>query len=307
MNKPWVAEHTIEAKLARVLIEAQFPQLGPARLELLGEGWDNTAFLVNGNFVFRFPRRQIAVRQLENEVQFLPQIASRLPLPIPKHEFHGQPSPEFPWPFAGYPLLLGLTASAANLDEAKRLEAAKPLAGFLLALHSLPADQMAHLGASEDAFGRLELTRRAFRMRERLDNAIENELITNPKPLIHLLDTAEDPLLPEPTSLVHGDFYATHLLVDTQCRLSGVIDWGDIHLGHPAVDLAIMFGFLPPQGRDLFESVYGETDAETKRVARLKALESALTILTYGHDVGKRDLVREGQTALSFLIRDIRD
>ena len=36
---------------------------------------------------------------------------------------------------------------------------------------------------------------------------------------------------------VHGDLYSRHLLVDDAGRPCGVIDWGDCHVGDPAVDL----------------------------------------------------------------------
>lgn len=69
MNRSWAAEHPVDEQMARSLIEAQFPALAPVRLKLLGAGWDNTAYRVNGAQVFRFPRRQIAVDLLESEVQ----------------------------------------------------------------------------------------------------------------------------------------------------------------------------------------------------------------------------------------------
>src|SRR4051794_29331785 len=55
---PWTAENAITDDLARTLIEAQFPQLAPVSIRLLGAGWDNSALLINEEFVFRFPRRQ---------------------------------------------------------------------------------------------------------------------------------------------------------------------------------------------------------------------------------------------------------
>lgn len=82
MTRPWSPKHTVPESLARALIEAQFDELAPIRIEPFGVGWDNTAFLVNETFVFRFPRRQIAVEFLEAEIRVLPHIAGRLPLPI---------------------------------------------------------------------------------------------------------------------------------------------------------------------------------------------------------------------------------
>src|SRR4051812_35619656 len=113
MTQPWSAEHVVTDSLARSLIEAQFPELALARVELLGTGWDNTAFCVNGACVFRFPRRQFAVPFLENEMRLLPALALLVPLAIPNPRFVGRPTEAYPWPFAGYPLLPGRTACAA--------------------------------------------------------------------------------------------------------------------------------------------------------------------------------------------------
>ena len=61
MNRPWSAVRTITDDTARSLIETQFPALAPVWIDLLGIGWDNTAYRVNGEWVFRFPRREVAV------------------------------------------------------------------------------------------------------------------------------------------------------------------------------------------------------------------------------------------------------
>ena len=67
----------------------------------LGAGWDNTAYLVNDTWVFRFPRRSIAVELLRNEAALLPALAPRLPLPIPQPCYLGEPDGRYPWCFAG--------------------------------------------------------------------------------------------------------------------------------------------------------------------------------------------------------------
>src|SRR5438046_497684 len=52
MTQPWQPERDVSPELAAQLINEQFPQLVPARLELLGIGWDNIAFVVNDEYVF---------------------------------------------------------------------------------------------------------------------------------------------------------------------------------------------------------------------------------------------------------------
>ena len=104
---------------------------------------------------------------------------------------------------------------------------------------------------------------------------------------------------------MHGDLYARHLLVDEQRSLSGVIDWGDVHLGDPAIDLSVACGFLPLAGRAEFCRAYGPVDEPTWRLARFKALLTAVMLVVYGHDVKDEDLLREGLSTLRQLAAEI--
>src|SRR5205807_10467324 len=124
MAPPWTPEQVVSVGLASSLIDAQFPDLRGCSVEPFGAGWDNTAFLVDGRLVFRFPRRAVAVELIEVEARVLPSIASALPLPVPVPRWLGRPGPEYPWPFGGYERLPGRTASDAALDAAQRLAAA---------------------------------------------------------------------------------------------------------------------------------------------------------------------------------------
>src|SRR5918911_1437267 len=100
MTQPWKADVDLTPERAASLIERQFPALAPARLEPLGIGWDNAAYLVNGNLVFRFPRRQMGAGLIEREARILPLLAPHLPLPVPVPRFVGRPAGEYPFPFA---------------------------------------------------------------------------------------------------------------------------------------------------------------------------------------------------------------
>jgi aminoglycoside phosphotransferase (APT) family kinase protein len=288
----------VSPELARDLIETQFPAFAPARLELLGAGWDNTAFRVNDDHVFRFPRRQLAVDLLARENRFLPVLAPRLPLAVPVPTFVGRPDQRFPWPFAGYRLLPGRTACVAALDDGQRLRAAEPIARFLAALHAFPRDEAERLGAGPDEFDRMDLTKRVRRVGVLLEKLNECGLIGDPAPWLSLMDAAAAISSDAGPVLLHGDFYVRHLLVDGDGRLSGVIDWGDLHLGHPAVDLAIVPGFLPPAAHDAFRRAYGDIDADTWQLARFRALDVGAVLVLFGHETGDDSLVREGLRAL---------
>jgi hypothetical protein len=155
-EKPWVAEVELTAEFATSLIESQFPPLSPVSLEPMGAGWDNTAYLVNGDWVFRFPRRTIAVPLLETEARVLPALAPRLPVPIPRPEWFGRPDATYRWPFLGYRRLAGRVASDVDLDEQARAALARPLARFLRRLHDVRRSRPKRGARQPDAFGRLD-------------------------------------------------------------------------------------------------------------------------------------------------------
>ena len=97
----WDAEVAIDEELVRALLRAQFPELDASSARLVGEGWDNAVWLVEEQWAFRFPRRQIAIPGVERELAVLPRLAPLLPVPIPEPRFVGTPTDRFRWPFFG--------------------------------------------------------------------------------------------------------------------------------------------------------------------------------------------------------------
>src|SRR5690349_5136172 len=101
MDAQWTPEREVTPALALALIRRQFPALaasgsGPApSITRIGVGWDNVAYLVAGRFVFRFPQRRLGVSLIETETRLLPEIAPRLPLPVPVPIFVGAPSDDY--------------------------------------------------------------------------------------------------------------------------------------------------------------------------------------------------------------------
>ena len=211
----------------------------------------------------------------------------------------GRPDQGYPWPFAGYEHLPGRSACAAALEAAQRTAAAGPLGHFLSALHRL---DVGGLDAPGDEIARADMGVRVPLLHERIDTLASLGLVADPRPLLRLVEEA--PLQPPPAAprLCHGDLHACHLLVDASGVPSGVIDWGDVHLGNPAVDLAIGLGFLPPAGRQPFLEAYGPVDHRAWEFARLRALFYAVGILLYGHDVGDAAMAREASISIGHCV-----
>jgi aminoglycoside phosphotransferase (APT) family kinase protein len=299
MSAPWNPEFSLTPELARALIVEQFPQLAPAELELLGAGWDNTAYLVNRRFVFRFPRRQIGAKCLTTEVRILPRLRSLLPLTIPNPTFIGTATDRFPWLFAGYAMLPGRTACAVALDARQRAAAAEPLGAFLAALHSLEPAFVRDLNAPPDLLGRLDLARRVPQMHERVEESAGRGLIGDPALFRAIIDAVAVVHAARPTTLVHGDLYVRHILVGSDLLPSGIIDWGDVHAGDPALDLSIAHTFLPPGTHECFRRAYGPIDETTWRLARFRGLSYGLILSIYAATTNDAELCREGRFILN--------
>jgi len=297
----WDADITLTQQDAARLVERQFPELAPARLEPLGAGWDNVAYVVNGRWVFRFPRRKIAEGLLQNEARTLPRLAPHLPLRIPEPVWLGRPEGHYPYPFAGYELLPGVTACAVAWTPEERLRNAPLLGRFLAALHGLRVDEETRARAPGDEIARADLKKRAPILRERLEQVESRRVEVDGETVRAWLSRLEDtPPWNRSTCWVHGDLYARHLLVDAHHTVTGVLDWGDVHLGDPAIDLTIAFTFLPPEARGAFREAYGDIDEATWNRARFRAFHYGVLLLHYGTSVGDEAITRVGRDALRY-------
>ncbi len=272
MNPVWTPEIEVGEDLARRLIAAQFPDLSDATIRRYGTGWDNAAFLVDERLVFRFPQRAVAAPLIEREIEFLPAIAQRLMLPVPNPVYAGVPQFDYPWRFAGYETVQGASACGRSLTLEQRRMLAEDLAKFLRALHDI---DVAALDAPlpPDTIGKLDPVR---------------------------LNLDEEPLNGRHV-VVHGDLYARHLLLDDDNRLCGVIDWGDLHFGHPAVDLSVVHMMVPRRDHALFLDAYGDVDERTWRFARHRARHHANMVLNYSAHIGDEALQASARTALRFI------
>ena len=304
MPNIWDAEQIIEPDVALSIIQDQFRDLNAQTIKLLGIGWDNSAYIVNDLYVFRFPRRAIAVNLLQNELLALPKIAARLPLPIPVPEWAGNPSDKFPWPFTGYRILSGITADQANLSDEERKELAIPIAKFLRKLHATPIEQFKHI-LPFDTIGRLNIAKLISKIEQNLQELESLHLLQHKNRLLEILNTAHQLQEAKSNALVHGDFYIRHLLLDDNHQISGVIDWGDIHIGDSAVDLAIAHTLLPSSAHATFKNAYGDIPKETWALARLRALYHSSVLVLYGHKSEDENIKREGLKSLNFIAQQI--
>ncbi len=301
IHPPWKARFTLTREQVYATIEAQFPELAIEKVELLGSGWDNDVWLLDGCWTARFPRRRLAIELIEQERIVLPALLERLPLPTAAPCYFGQPDKMTPHPYNIAPFLAGMTCCRANPSPEERAHHAPVIGRFLRELHGSPLSLVTEEHRPMDTYGRAALDKRMRWFRGELEVLGNKGLLAEPERFIQGLETLRSRVSePAPHELcwVHGDLYVRHLLMDLESReLCGVIDWGDVHVGDPALDLGIAMTYLPESAHDAFCDAYGWsylTEGLWDR-AQFLSLRSGVALLGYGTDIEDEDLIREAR------------
>ena len=229
----------------------------------LGEGWDSTADLVDGRWVDRRPRRPEIEPQLRRETAVMPWLAPQLPLPVP-----------VPAILSTEPLVVRHELVPGEELTSFTATQGRQLGEFLRALHSISTAEAEQLGVSTRS---LPIDR--FRA-EVLPHVPEGAAL-----LARLVSLPED-------TLVHGDIGPEHVL-GRDGVLTGVIDFGDLHIGDPAVDLAWVLNSTPPEFADAVAETYGVTEELRERAAVWHQLGPWDEVL-YGNDIGDPQVTAEG-------------
>jgi aminoglycoside phosphotransferase (APT) family kinase protein len=288
---------------ARVLLERCGPGHTDLPLRYLGAGWDNEVWRVGEDRVLRIPRREEAVPLLRTEAALLPWLAGRLPVPTPELD---APLPASggaePPPALLLTFLPGRLASQCGLAADARLRLARPLGELVRALHDQPAAEAVRLGIPGDTLGRVRPRGRRELLPALLERLRAGGLLDDPAPLLEAYDRAPRSYTPREDVLVHGDLRAGQLLLDDRHRPCGLLDWGDAHLGDPAVDLTLLFAFLPPSARGPFLEAYGPVADPALALARARAIWVAANELSVALDQDDDGPLAEGRATLAHVI-----
>jgi len=294
----WHPDINITDDFAKAIIEKQFSVLAPIKIKCIGEGWDNKVFLVNDQFIFRFPHREIAALLIERENAVLEHLQDRVNLKIPNPIYIGKPDDNYPYHFHGYQIINGKSGCHANLLATIRNKSITKLAEFLKRLHSITEAEARSIGARDQVFDRTDAERAVIALAERAEKInARNIALINLSVFNEEMETVSAINLPKTKILVHGDLYCRHLMFD-QGELVGIIDWGDVGINNAAVDLGVVFSFYPTHCHQDFFDIYGGLDSETYAYARFLGLYSAITVMLYGHDIEDPQLVQEAKESI---------
>jgi len=300
VTSPWQPEREVTVTEARQAIGTC--GLAADDVRIVAAGWDNTIVLVDESWVFRFPRRAIALPGIDREIALLPRLAPllSLPIPVPEHVgVNGDP----PWRFWGARHLPGTELKVAGRTDEIGVAVGRSLGRFVAELHALPADSSLPV----DPFGRADAVSRAVRSRDVLSDlrAAGPGLDSLDDPAVEQVLAAGENVGPPPTEnvLSHGDLYSRHVLVDENGVTAAVIDWGDLCMAPRSVDLSVAYSALTGPARDAFFAEYGPIDADTELRARVMAIFSAASVAAYARELDDRILLASAMTGLVLAAR----
>jgi aminoglycoside phosphotransferase (APT) family kinase protein len=236
----------ITPALVSRLVAAQFPQwadLPVMPVEL--DGWDNTTFRLGEHLAVRLPSADGYVPQVDKEHRWLPVLAPRLPLPIPRPLAKGSPGSGFPRPWSVYQWLPGEHATTDRIGSLDRF--ATDLADFLAALYKI--DAAGGPEAGEHSFFRGGPLTTYDRETRAAISALAAEIDADAA--TEVWEAALAATWHGPSVWVHGDVTASNLLV-VDGRLSAVVDFGCSAVGDPACDVTMAWTFFVGNSRETF-------------------------------------------------------
>lgn len=240
-------ESGLTADLVRQLLRKQHPDLAERPLRLSARGWDNELWRLGDDLAVRLPwQTETADALLLKEHTWLPVLAPLLPLPVPVPQRLGRPSEQFPRSWIVTTWVPGVPADRSPARSGR--SPAESLAAFMAALHQ-PAPAGAPAGRGRA--GPLtqvaeEVTRGLDHIKELCARAgAEPGSIPDPDVIRSIWDeAAAAPEWEGPPLWLHGDLHPANVLTRNG-SFCGVIDFGDLCAGDPALDLAACWILLP--------------------------------------------------------------
>jgi aminoglycoside phosphotransferase (APT) family kinase protein len=266
------------------VLRERFPALEIRDVRAIEAGWDSLVLEVNGEYVFRFPRRPEVEEWVEREILLLPELAETLPVEVPRFEFVARNGVLC----VGYRKLVG-AAAGADLGE----RAGDDLGRFLSALHRFPVERARSLGVPyfDPAAWRAHFEGFCGVLRQRVLPLLAHDERERAEELF-----AEVSGLHFEPALVHGDLGPEHVLV-REGRVAGVIDWSDARVGDPALDFAWCLHGTSKAAAAAIARSYG-LDAGTRERSLFYRRLGPWYEVVYGLDTEQLRFVESGQEGI---------
>ena len=257
-------------ELVQALLREQHPDLADLEVSPVAGGWGNQQFRLGNELAVRMPRTPDAPFLLRLEQKWLPVLAERLPLPIPALVRVGEPSELFEHTWS---VVRWVEGEPADREPITRVEAAEALASFLGALHHDAPDDV----PAKPRHGGPRVSAGDF---DRWLEVIAGDPSADGAREVWEKAVAASVWRGAPQFL-HGDLHPANVVV-RDGMLAGVVDFGDLGAGDPAVDLSAAWILLPAGAANRFFEAYERADDADIARARGWAVMRALHLISIG-------------------------
>lgn len=288
------AARVIDEALVADLIDRQCPAFAGLPLVHEAAGWDTEVFRLGEGLLVRLPRREASAELVAREAAWLPRLPG-LGIDLPHPVFVGRPSDAFSWTWSIVNRIPGTVASLSA--PAERTAFAHQLADALWFLHTpAPGD------APVNPVRAVSLAQPAFDERVRFRAALDprgDDLLARWEAWSRAAE------FDGVSVWVHGDLHARNLVVGSEGRLTGILDWGDLSAGDPATDLATAWLTFDAEGRRAFLERTNDghvVDDATWQRAKAWALHLGLALAQHNDDAP--DLAAVGRHALEQVLAE---
>lgn len=263
-------EVPIDSDTVRRLIAGQFPHLLDLPVtEVRSTATVNAVYRLGDRLCVRLPRMEQWAQDLDKECHWLPRLAPRLSLQIPRPVAKGHKGGSYPFPWAVFEWIDGQPYSDELVADER--QAARDLARFVTELHGIDEPPDAPRGGRKplrdlDAVTRTAITAAAG-------------VIDAGAALAAWQHACAGPVWDGVPTWIHSDLLRPNLLV-RDGRLCAVLDFGGAGVGDPATDVIAAWSVFGRRGRETFRQAL-DVDAATWSRARGIALHQAALIIPY--------------------------
>ena len=274
-------------------IKEKNPSLFVEKYSFNNEGQNNDIVIINDDIIFKFPKHLEEIGKMKRETDILNMLKKYITLDIPNPKYSEFNSFEVGHVYSGYKMIKGVSLKQNVFHSVQgKHTIAKQLATFLKELHGIPLKEIENLEINiMDGYS--EWTNLYERIQEKLFPFMRKECqVTVSKSFDSFLEKNFN----FKKTLIHGDFGPSNIIFDTNCqKISGIIDFSEISIGDPAIDIAALVGPFG-YGEDfvkLFEAIYPNIEVMLER-ARFYASTFALQEALFGVEFGDKEAFKAG-------------
>ena len=241
----------IELEDAISVIRESYTEASLGDFDVVGNGFGCFVLLSDDGMIFRIAKNIETAKQYVMECKVLPRLMKYIPLNIPNPIWYRFNATSAPYGIMAYKRLKGNPIELDKMNQSNRKSIANEVANYINSIHQVPYEKLevAYIPNIRNDKKTLEALREStFEFLKKELTVEENRKVEDWWEEI----LADDKFFQYKPSLCHGDLWYENILVDdTYTHVIGVVDFSNMRIGDPAVDLAPQY-YL---GKEFYDEV----------------------------------------------------